>query len=46
MPECAKCHERIDPYGFALEQFDPIGRQRPDAVDTRTKLADGTRLEG
>ena len=46
VPECAKCHERIDPYGFALEQFDPIGRQRPDAVDTRTKLADGTRIEG
>ena len=46
VPECAKCHERIDPYGFALEQFDPIGRQRPDAVDTRTQLADGTRIEG
>ena len=42
----ALCHERIDPYGFALEQFDPIGRQRPDAVDTQTKLADGTRIEG
>ncbi|MDP6794014.1 MAG: DUF1592 domain-containing protein [Verrucomicrobiota bacterium] len=46
VPECAKCHERIDPYGFALEQFDPIGRQRPAVVDTRTQLADGTRIEG
>ena len=46
VPECAKCHELIDPYGFALEQFDPIGRHRPDAVDTRTQLADGTRIEG
>ena len=46
MPECAKCHERIDPYGFALEQFDPIGRQRSGAVDTHTQLADGIRIEG
>ena len=46
VPECAKCHERIDPYGFALEQFDPIGRQRPALVDTRTQLANGTRIEG
>jgi len=46
VPECAKCHERIDPYGFALEQFDPIGRQRSGAVDTHTQLADGIRIEG
>jgi hypothetical protein len=45
-PECAKCHERIDPYGFALEQFDAIGRLRPAAVDTKTKLMDGTPIEG
>lgn len=25
---CAVCHERIDPLGFALESFDPIGRFR------------------
>ena len=46
LPECAKCHERIDPYGFALEQFNPIGRLRPASVDTRTQLADGVRIEG
>jgi len=23
-PACAKCHQRIDPYGFALEEFDAI----------------------
>ncbi len=46
VPECAKCHERIDPYGFALEQFDAIGRLRPAAVDTKTKLMDGTPIEG
>lgn len=25
---CAVCHDRIDPLGFALEKFDPIGRIR------------------
>ena len=24
-PGCAKCHELIDPYGFALERYDTIG---------------------
>jgi len=27
-PSCAVCHDRIDPMGFALEKFDPIGRFR------------------
>ena len=26
-PECAGCHARIDPFGFALEGFDAIGRR-------------------
>jgi hypothetical protein len=48
---CAKCHARIDPYGFALENFDAIGRFREKAqngqpIDTRTKLRDGTPIEG
>ncbi|MFL2480210.1 MAG: DUF1592 domain-containing protein [Verrucomicrobiales bacterium] len=30
--ECSKCHERIDPYGFALEQFDAIGRTRKQST--------------
>ena len=44
--ECAKCHARIDPYGFALEQFDAIGRLRPEKADTKTKLLDGKAIEG
>ncbi|MFN3151493.1 DUF1592 domain-containing protein [Bremerella sp.] len=49
--ECAKCHKRIDPYGFALEQFDTIGTFRSqDAhglpIDTRSTLLDGTDVEG
>lgn len=43
---CAKCHAKIDPFGFALEQFDAIGRRRPTKVDTRTELEDGTKIEG
>ena len=27
-PQCAACHALIDPFGFALEAFDPIGRFR------------------
>ena len=45
-PGCAKCHKLIDPYGFALEQYDAIGRLRPKAVDTKTKLVDGRAVEG
>ncbi|MBI1375796.1 MAG: DUF1592 domain-containing protein [Phycisphaera sp.] len=45
-PACAKCHKRIDPYGFALEQYDAIGRTRPRPVDTKTTLLDGKPLEG
>ena len=48
---CAKCHARIDPYGFALENFDAIGRWRDrdangHAINTQTALRDGTPLEG
>jgi hypothetical protein len=48
---CAKCHARIDPMGFALENFDAIGRHREKdahslAIDSKTTLADGTRIEG
>ena len=28
MPVCASCHTRIDPPGFALEEFDPVGGHR------------------
>ena len=49
--ECAVCHVRIDPFGFALEKYDPIGRLRDKdfgglAVDSRARLKDGTEFEG
>ncbi len=50
-PSCASCHVRIDPFGFAFENFDPIGRFRlkesgGQPVDTRAKLRDGTEFAG
>jgi hypothetical protein len=27
---CARCHSKIDPLGFALEYYDPVGRKRPE----------------
>jgi hypothetical protein len=50
-PQCAACHVRIDPFGFALERYDSIGRLRSkdrgrEEVDTKVKLKDGTKFEG
>ncbi len=49
--ECAVCHQRIDPFGFALEKYDPIGRLREKELgglplDSRSTLRDGTEFEG
>lgn len=48
---CATCHVRIDPFGFALEKYDAIGRLREKdlgglAVDTKATLRDGTAFDG
>lgn len=43
---CAKCHARIDPFGFALEQYDAIGRLRPQKADTITVLPGGQAVDG
>lgn len=49
-PECAKCHAMFDPLGFALENFDAIGRWRTtDAgrpIDASGTFRDGTRFSG
>jgi len=39
---CARCHARIDPPGFALEEFDPIGGHRA----AYRSLGEGQRVEG
>jgi len=33
-PACASCHRTIDPVGFALENFDAVGRWRDDDGDS------------
>ena len=49
-PACASCHARIDPLGFALENFDALGKWRATElglpVDASGVLLDGTRLDG
>ena len=49
-PVCATCHAQIDPLGFALENFDGIGKWRAEdsgvAVDASGVLPDGTPFDG
>lgn len=49
-PACASCHRMFDPIGFALENFDGIGRWRTtqfgQKVDASAQLTDGTRIHG
>jgi len=51
---CASCHDKIDPIGFGLENFDAIGLWRTEevldgetfAVDTKATLVSGVKFEG
>jgi hypothetical protein len=36
---CAACHQRIDPFGWAFENFDPMGAWR-DTYDNRSAAAE------
>src|SRR5262249_35699956 len=49
-PVCATCHSRMDPLGFALENFDGIGRWRSrdgnSSVDASGTLPNGTTFNG
>ena len=49
-PACATCHLRMDPLGFALENFDGIGRWRTtdgaSEIDASGVLPDGTAFSG
>jgi hypothetical protein len=49
-PGCFECHQKIDPLGFALENFDPIGAWRTryakgPKIDASGELPDGQRFE-
>ncbi|MFM8291755.1 MAG: DUF1588 domain-containing protein, partial [Planctomycetia bacterium] len=48
---CAGCHALFDGYGFALEEYDAIGRRRDKdtagkPIDAATNLPDGTPVTG
>src|SRR5438552_19209503 len=49
-PACASCHSRMDPIGFAMENFDALGRWRDrDAagpIDASGVLPDGPKIDG
>lgn len=49
-PACASCHDLMDPIGFALENFDAVGRWRTleidSPVDASGGLPDGSQFEG
>jgi hypothetical protein len=56
-PACAGCHARMDPLGFALENFDATGKWRTvestgpadksrNPIDASGQLADGTKFDG
>ena len=50
-PACASCHRVIDPVGFALENFDSVGKWRAAGadgapLDVAGTLADGTKING
>ena len=56
-PACAGCHNRMDPLGLSLENFDATGRWRtvetngpadlnPQKIDASGQLQDGTKFEG
>jgi len=49
-PVCAGCHARMDPLGFALENFDAVGKWRTregkSEIDPSGALPDGFQFEG
>jgi hypothetical protein len=49
-PVCAVCHNRMDPIGFGLENFNPIGQWRTEdagqVIDSSGMLPDGSGFKG
>jgi mono/diheme cytochrome c family protein len=49
-PSCAVCHDRMDPLGLAMENFDAVGRWREfdgeNKIDSAGELPDGRKLAG
>lgn len=49
-PVCASCHQRMDPLGFALENFDALGKWRNESdgapIDASSSLPNGASFTG
>jgi Protein of unknown function (DUF1592)/Protein of unknown function (DUF1588)/Protein of unknown function (DUF1585)/Protein of unknown function (DUF1587)/Protein of unknown function (DUF1595)/Planctomycete cytochrome C len=50
-PACSSCHAIMDPLGFALENFDAVGKWRGKGedgvrIDASGALLDGTKIDG
>jgi mono/diheme cytochrome c family protein len=49
-PNCASCHKRMDPIGFALENYDATGAWRDQdqgkPIDTAAEMPDGRKVNG
>ena len=49
-PVCASCHQVMDPLGFALENFSPLGQWRTEdgghPVDATGQMPDGMAFDG
>ena len=51
-PVCASCHSRMDPLGFALENFDAVGKWRDTigadntVIDASGAMPDGSKFDG
>ena len=49
-PACAGCHARMDPIGFAMENFDAVGKWRDrdsgNPIDASGVFPDGTKFNG
>ena len=49
-PSCANCHVKMDPIGFAMENYDAIGKYRTKdgelEIDTTGQFSDGTSFTG
>jgi hypothetical protein len=49
-PQCASCHNVIDPVGFAMENYDAVGRWRTTEegkpIDNAGSLPDGAKFNG
>jgi cytochrome c551/c552 len=49
-PACAACHKQMDPVGFALENFDAVGKWRTlefgKPLDVTGEFSDGVKFDG